>query len=87
MLAIGIGAAVAAAVGGTVLVVGGTIAAIEALANDYNEQMQRIINLREEKLQQLKYQDEQELRRNKEFREVFDLFQREVKKAEKLITW
>ena len=58
MLAVGIGAAVDAltCIGGTVLVVGGTIAAIRQLANNRTKEMIRIINLREETIQRLKNQ-------------------------------
>ena len=86
MLAIGIGAAVGALVGGTVLIVGGTIAAIEQLANNHKEEMIRIINLREETIQKLKNQKAKDLHRHEEFRKVFKLFQLEVEQAKRLIT-
>ena len=86
MLAIGIGAAVGAIVGGTVLIVGGTIAAIQELANNHTEEMIRIINLREETIQKLKNQKAKDLHRQEEFRKVFKLFQLEVEQAKRLIT-
>lgn len=86
MLAVGIGAAVGALIGGTVLVVGGTIAAIQKLANNHTEEMIRIINLREETIQRLKNQKEKDLHRHKEFQKVFQLFQLEVEQAKRLIT-
>ena len=86
MLAIGIGAAVGALIGGTVLVVGGTIAAIQQLANKHTEEMIRIINLREETIQKLKNQKAKDLHRHEEFHKVFKLFQLEVEQAKRLIT-
>ena len=73
-------------IGGTVLVVGGSIAMIIDLVQKHEQEMRKIINLRERTIRELENQHEKELHRHKEFQKVFKLFQVEVEQAEKLIT-
>ena len=73
-------------IGGTVLVVGGTIALIIDEVSKHYQAMQRIENLREETGRKLENQPEKELYKHKEFQEVLKLFQFEVEQAKKLMT-
>ena len=73
-------------IGGTVLVVGGTIALIIDEVSKHYQAMQRIENLREETGRKLENHPEKELYKHKEFQEVLKLFQFEVEQAKKLMT-
>ena len=73
-------------IGGTVLIIGGTIALIAEAVNEHNRQMQRIKNLREETVRKLENKCEKDVHKHKEFQEVFKLFKLEVEQAKKLIT-
>ena len=73
-------------IGGTVLIVGGTIALIIEAVDEHNRKMQRIKNLREETVRKLENQREKEVHKHEEFQAVFKLFKLEVEQARKLIT-
>ena len=82
-------------VGGTVLVIGGTIALIKSLFYKHLHEMDKIIRLRDETIFKLQYQHiesvknciaiKKELHRHKEIQEIFKLFQLEVEQARKLV--
>ena len=73
-------------IGGTVLIVGGTIALIIEAVDEHNRKMQSIKNLREETVRKLENQREKEVHKHEEFQAVFKLFKLEVEQAKKLIT-
>ena len=82
-------------IGGTVLVIGGTIALIKSLFYRHLREMDRIIRLRDETILKLQHQHvesiknckriEKELHRHKEIQEIFKLFELEVEQARKLV--
>ena len=86
MLAIGAailgGVVVGSAVG---IVIGGTIIAIKSLMNEHRENMQRIINKRNEIIRKAQNERNKQIYRESEFRQVFKLFQLEVEQARKII--
>ena len=83
-------------IGGTVLVVGGTMAVIESLVDTHIQEMERILRRRDETIQKLQQQNletiralnkmEKDLHRHAELQEIFELFQLQVDQAKKLIT-
>ena len=82
-------------IGGTVLVVGGTIVLIKSLVEKHVREMERIVRLRDETIQRLhkesqenaetRNRNEKYLHRHKEIQEIFQLFQLEVEQARKLV--
>ena len=72
-------------IGGTVLVVGGTIALIIEAVDEHNREMRKIQNLRDQAIRNRVNHRERDLHKHKEFQEVFKLFQLEVEQARKLI--
>lgn len=72
-------------IGGAAMVIGGTIVLICELYKQHIQSMQRIMDIKEKTVQELKNRNEKELHKAKEFREVFKLFQLEVEQARKII--
>ena len=73
-------------IGGSVLIIGGTITLIIEAVDEHNRKIQRIKNLREETVRNLENQRVKEVHKHREFQEVFKLFKLEVDQAKKLIT-
>ena len=77
------------------VVVGGTDVLVKPLVDKHCREMSRILRLREEKIQQLQSEDEEnarernqnekELHRHAEIQEIFKLFQLEVEQARKIV--
>ena len=68
---------------GSAVIIGGTIAPIKALTNKYIENMQNIINHREEELQRLRNDQEKELHRSTELLRLFQIFSLRLNRPEK----
>ena len=82
MLALG-----AVILGGIVIggVIGGTIVAIQSLVSEHRENMQGIINSRNEMIRKFENEHKKQIHHEREFRQIFKLFQLEVEQARKII--
>lgn len=77
-------------VAGTVIQVvnhmlGGSVDGIITLVHDHTQELIRIENLRDEIIQKSKIRNEQDIHRQQEFRELFNLFKLQVEQAETII--
>lgn len=67
------------------IMIGGSIDGIISLVNDHTHELKRIEYLRDEIIQKSQNQIKQEIHRQKEFSELFNLFKLQVEQSEKII--